>query len=109
MKDEETGRDDGNTDDEAGKFLFAPIGKGADFLGRSVRGSFQSLRRHFERPRNAHGEDKTESEQDNESLHHPAGRFERRQQNRSGLNQKPRDYRIRDRNFVNVAPLQLRK
>src|SRR5205814_6571719 len=39
--------------------------------------------------------------------HHPWRRVESREENRRRLKQEPRDNRVRHRNLVNIAPLQL--
>ena len=40
-----------------------------------------------------------------EGFHDPGRRFKCRKQNRRGLDEQPRYYRIGDRNLVNVPPL----
>ena len=39
--------------------------------------------------------------------HHPIRNFEKRKNLGSDLDHQPADHRVRDRDFVNVAPLQL--
>src|SRR5262249_47463186 len=71
--------------------------------------SLDSLWGKFKRP--CHYQCDRESDRDpgNEYLHHPGRRFEGRKQDRSYLHQQPRHYRVSNRNFVNVTPLQLGK
>jgi hypothetical protein len=40
---------------------------------------------------------------------HPTRRFKSREEDRARLDQEPRDYRVGDRDLVNIAPLQLGK
>ena len=69
--------------------------------------SLDSLWRKFKRP--CHNQSDRESRRDrgNKYLHHPGRRLEGRKQDRSYLHQQPRDYRVSNRNLVNVASLQL--
>ena len=47
----------------------------------------------------------TQDKNEDDNLHRPLRRIERGEENRCRLNRKPRDHRVRDRDFVNVAPL----
>ena len=68
---------------------------------------FDSFRRDLERPGQNQRHRKTEDDDDDKYLHHPRRRVESRQENRRSLNQEPRNDRVGNSNFVNVAPLQL--
>ena len=47
------------------------------------------------------------NEDDDDNLHRPLRRIKRGKKNRRRLNRQPRDHCISDRDFVNIAPLQL--
>src|SRR6266853_1558180 len=65
------------------------------------------FRRNLKCPRKNQRHRKAEDDDDDKYLHHPWRRVEGRKENRRRLKQEPGNNRIRDRHFVNVAPLQL--
>src|SRR5207248_8748052 len=77
------------------------------FVRLNLGFEFDSFRRNFERPRKNERHRKAEDDDDDKYLHHPRRRVESREENRRRLNEEPGNDRIRDRDFVNVAPLQL--
>ena len=103
----ENNRNGRDSDDEPGELPFAPVRK--HFAGRNVRRAFHSLRRHFEGPRDENRDNEPERDQYNESRQHPLRRVEGRQQDPSEFNQQPCHYRVKERDLINVAPLQFRK
>ena len=85
---------------------------------RPILGVFDSLRRNFFRapdsfrgqlecPCQDQRDWKTEKHSGNKHLHYPRRRFECGEENGSRLDQQPRHDRVRDRDPVNLAPLQL--
>jgi hypothetical protein len=71
-----------------------------------VLGPLKTFGRRFKRPRNYHRNDETKRDENDKGLHDPRRRFKGRQQDRRGLNKQPGHDRIRDRDFVNVAPFE---
>src|SRR5438105_5099684 len=68
--------------------------------------AFNSFRCWFECPGDDKRNGKSQRDCCDENLHHPRRRFEGWEQDRRCLNQEPGDNRVRDRNLVNIAPLQ---
>src|SRR5438094_6559450 len=101
---EQTGRDDSQRDSYGNNL--SP-GTSLDRFARLDLGfEFDSFRRDLERPGKNQRHRKTEDDDDDKYLHHPWRRVESREENRRRLNQQPGDDRIRDRDLVNIAPLQ---
>src|SRR6266700_2905984 len=100
---EQTGRDDRQRDRNG----YNPsTGASLDRFTRLDLGfEFDSFRRDLKRPRKNQRHRKTEDDDDDKYLHHPRRRVEGREENRRRLNQQPRHHRVRDRDFVNIAPL----
>src|SRR6266581_7643371 len=69
--------------------------------------SLQSFRRQLEGPCDHEGNGKTKQQEHDDSPHHPVWNFEEGKCLRGDLNEQPPYRPIGDRNFVNVAPLQL--
>jgi len=67
--------------------------------------AFQSFRRQFERPRDNERDWKSDDDCEHNKEHGPIRNFEKREDLGGNLNQQPADDRVRDRDFVNVAPL----
>src|SRR5439155_10407240 len=53
------------------------------------------------------GDRKSDDDECDDQPHHPVRNFQERKNLRRNLNEQPSNNGIRDRNFVNVAPLQL--
>src|SRR5207244_3499121 len=103
--DEQPGGDDGKRDGYGNNL--SPGASRDGFVRLDLGFEFDSFRRDLKRPgkNQRHGE--TEDDDDNKDLNHPLRGVESREENRRRLNQEPRDDRIRDRDFVNVASFQL--
>src|SRR5438477_9889647 len=82
---------------------------GDRFVSLHLRFAHNSFRRDLERPgkRERNREPNNKNEDDN--LHRPLRRIERGKKNRCRLNREPRDHGVSNRDFVNIAPLQLGK
>jgi len=70
-------------------------------------GPFDTLWSELEGPGHDQRKGKSDRDHDHHHLHHPARRVEGGKQNRGRLNQQPRHDGVRDRDFIDVAPLQL--
>src|SRR5205809_5400207 len=104
LKHEQTGRDDRERDRYSNNLSPGPS---LDRLTRLDLGfEFDSFRRNLKRPRKNQRHRKTEDDDDDKYLHHPWRCVEGWEENRRGLDQQPRHHRVRDRDFVNVTPLQ---
>src|SRR5439155_15009847 len=102
---EQTGRDHSQRDRY--RYNLSP-GPSRDRFARLDLGfEFDSFRRNLKRPRKNQPNRKAEDDDDDKYLHHPWRRVESRKENRRRLKQEPPNDRIRDRDLVNVAPLQL--
>src|SRR5437870_8994133 len=79
------------------------------FFRQFVRklGSLQSFRRELKCPRNYQRDRKSEDKEQNDEPHCPVGNLEEGKNLARDLHEQPRNHPIGDRNFVNVAPLQL--
>src|SRR5205823_13702035 len=71
--------------------------------------SLDSSRRQFKRPCNHQRDWKSDRDECDHQTHNPVWNFQEWKNLRGDLDQQPTDDRIRDGNFVNVAPLQFRK
>ena len=69
--------------------------------------AFQSFRRQFKRPRDNERDGKPDDNCEHNKAHCPIRNFEKRKDLGGNLNEQPTDDRVRDRDLVNVAPLQL--
>ena len=69
--------------------------------------AFQSFRRQFKRPRDNERDGKPDNDCEHDKAHCPIRNFEKRKNLGGNLNGQPTDDRVHDRDFVNVAPLQL--
>src|SRR6266487_7021202 len=87
--------------------IFRPVRRAIDLVGSISDSSLMPSGVISNAPRKNQRNRKTEDDDDNKYLHHPGRRVESRQENRRRLNQQPGDDRIRDRDFVNITPLQL--
>ena len=72
-----------------------------------IFGPLDSFRRKLECPSNNHRDRKTKGRGKDNKPNRPVRNVEEWKNLRCDLNQKPADDRIRDSNFVNIAPLQL--
>ena len=68
--------------------------------------TFQALRRQFKRPCDDERDGKSGHDCEHNEAHGPIWNFEKWKNLRGNLNQKPADDRVRDRDFVNIAPLE---
>src|SRR5438034_31645 len=73
------------------------------FVLRNGRRSSYSLWRYVKNPRENCGKYETEREKHDDRFHHAGRRIERRQKNRCGLDQQPRDKSICNCDFVNLS------
>src|SRR5437899_8338327 len=71
--------------------------------------AFDSFRRQLECPGQNHRHGKSDNEQQHYKTHSPIRNLEERKNLTRDLHQQPRNDCVGDRNFVNVAPLQLDK
>jgi len=69
--------------------------------------ALDSFRRDLERPSEHERDRKTDDDQEDEQTNDPVRNAENRQYLRESLSESPPSHEVRDRNFVNVAPLQL--
>ena len=69
--------------------------------------AFQSFRRQFKRPGDNERDGKSDDDCEHNKAHCPIRNFEKREDLGGNLNEQPTDDGVRDRDFVNVAPLQL--
>ena len=69
--------------------------------------SLQSFRRQLKRPSDYQRDRKADDEEENYEAHNPIGDVEKWKNLAGNLHQQPGDNAVRDRNLVNVAPLQL--
>ena len=91
--------------DQRREFAFAPVRN--ELIRRDLLGALHPLGCHLESPRNDQRNDESCSYERHEHFHHPTRSFEGREQDRSCLDEQPRDDSVRDRDLVNAAPLQL--
>src|ERR1700730_1808394 len=77
------------------------------FVSLDLRFAFDSFRRDLERPRKNQRDWKACDQNQHDQTHRPIWNVEKGKNLRRDLNQQPRRDRIRDRDFVNVAPFQL--
>src|SRR5262249_34368312 len=63
--------------------------------------------RDLERPGKHERNRKSNNQNEDDNLHRPLRRIERGKKNGCGLNREPCDDRVRDRDLVNIAPLEL--
>jgi hypothetical protein len=80
-------------------------------LGQFIRNlcSLQSFWRQLKRPSDYQRDWKPDDNYENNQPDYPVGDFEKRKDLGRNLNQQPCDDCVCDRNFVNIAPLQLRE
>src|SRR5437588_12468624 len=101
---EQTGRDDSQRDSYGNNLSPGPS------LDRFVRLNlglaFDSFGCNLKRPGKNQCNRKAKHDDDNKCLHHPWRCVEGWEENRRRLNQQPGDDCIRDRDLVNIAPLQ---
>src|SRR4029453_18459269 len=104
---EKQDRNDERQDSDNKKIKFATGLVRNRFAKIDIFRSLQAFWRQLEGPRDHEGNGKTNH---NEHYHQPDGpirNLEERENLRSYLHQQPRDDCVGNRNFVNVAPLQL--
>ena len=68
--------------------------------------AFNSFGRHFKCPRDNQRDRKADDEEENYQAHNPIGDVEKWKNLAGDLHQQPGDNAVRDRNLVNIAPLQ---
>ena len=107
LKEKQTAREHGDSDNERRELAFAPGGNG--FVRRNIFGALHPLWSHLESPGNDERDQETGGDDGDECLHDPARRLEGREKDRGHLNEQPRDDRVGHRDLVNVAPFQLRE
>ena len=69
--------------------------------------AFNAFGRHFKRPRDNQRDRKADDEDENYKAYNPIGDVEKWKNLAGNLHQQPGDNAVRDRNLVNIAPLQL--
>src|SRR5947207_7262553 len=79
------------------------------FVSRHLRLAHNSFRRNLERPGKRQRNREPNNNDEDNNLHRPLRRIECGKEKRCRLNREPRYHRGSDRDFVNVAPLQLGK
>src|SRR5438552_19183310 len=77
------------------------------FVSLHLRFALNSFRRDLEGPGKHQRNREPNNKNEDDNLHRPLRRIECGKKNRCRLNREPRDHRVSDRDFVNVAPLQL--
>src|SRR6266542_3182727 len=77
------------------------------FVSLHLRFALNSFRRDLEGPGKHQRNREPNNKDEDDNLHRPLRRIERRKENRCRLDREPRYHRVSDRDFVNVAPLQL--
>src|SRR5205823_2477524 len=82
---------------------------GDRFVSLHLRFALNSLWCDLERPGKRQRNREPNHKNKDDNLHRPLRSIECGKENRCRLNREPRDYRVSDRDFVNVAPLQLGK
>src|SRR6266700_1512770 len=107
LKNQHTDHKHQHRDDEKIKFPPAPA---RDRLAKiDLFGALNSFRRQFESPCEDKRDRKAKNHQHHERLHYPFRSMKGRQHGRTNLDNKPANYRVRDRDLVNIPPLQLGK
>ena len=76
-------------------------------LGEERRLVVYAFGRHFKRQRNDQRDRKADDKEKNYEAHNPIRNVEKWKNLAGNLHQQPGDNAVRDRNLVNVAPLQL--
>src|SRR6266536_1934685 len=94
-----------DSDDE--KIKFATSLAPNRFARIDIFRALDSFRREFKRPGKNHRHGKSDNEQQHYKTHRPIRNFEERKNLTRDLHQQPCDDCVGDRNFVNVASLQL--
>src|SRR5438128_3380052 len=100
---------DEQQDSDDKKIKFATARAPNRFTKIDIFGALDSLRRQFKCPGKNHRHGKSDNEQQHYKTHSPIRNLEERKNLTRDLHQQPRNDCVGDRNFVNVAPLQLDK
>src|SRR5947207_13407309 len=82
---------------------------GDRFVSLHLRFALNSFGRDLERPGKRQRNREPNDNDEDDNLHRPLRRIECGKKNRSRLNREPRDHRVSNRDFVNIAPFQFGK
>src|SRR6266480_2835998 len=105
LKREHSCRNYRNDDDNRGKLAPRPVRY--RLLRRDILRSLDSFRRQLEGPRDDERDWESNRDQRDHQPDNPGWNFQEWKNLRGNLHQQPADDRVGNRNFVNIAPLQL--